>query len=446
MIIQEKFNNFIKQRFVRDTAVLQTSTILSIGLSFLASIIFARILGPDNYGIYSLIFALVGLFGIFVGLGADYTTLTLLPAAYAKKDKREIKNILAYFFKISLIFTVLINLIAIIIAPLVSRILYHQEVIGQLARWILTASIIQIFLIFLLLVLQSTRKIKSLAIIENTQKLFYNLIPIILVLWGLGLLGIVWGRFLAEIVLFMVAFLGYEIIARKDELLPSLQEIFSHIFRVKIKQYFKLGFWITIEKKISDLIGLLPVTLLGIFAITTSQVAYFKIALSYLGLSLILLTPISRLLAVQLPKSKAYGLCALKRDFWKSSIFSGVIYLFVLLFFVIVASFLVKIFYGEDYSICVKLIYALSLSKIFGGFAVGYGAILRVLNKIKISVIINSIVLFLAILTFLILQDVIPTLRLVILIVIISSWLIFGFTTYFIRKILKEPSKALDNK
>jgi len=438
MIIQEKFNNFIKRRFVRDTAVLQTSVVFSISLSFLASIIFARILGPDNYGIYSLIFALTGLIGIFVGLGADYTTLTLLPEAYAKKDRREIKNILAYFFKISLIFTVLVNLIAIVIAPLISEILYHQKIIGQLARWILTASIIQIFFIFFLLVLQSTRKIKSLAIIENTQKLFYNLIPIILVLWGLGLLGIVWGRFLAEIVLFIVAFIGYEMIAKKDELVPSLRKIFPHIFRVKIKRYFKLGLWITINKKISDLTGLLPVTLLGIFAITTSQVAYFKIALSYIGLSLVLLTPISRLLAVQLPKSKAYSLNILKRDFWKSSIFSGVIYLLVILIFIMAASFLVEIFYGENYSICVKLIYALSLGKIFGGFAVGYGAILRVLNKLKIAVMANIISLFLALLTFLILRDVISTLKLVILVVIISDWFTFFFMTYFIRRTLKE--------
>ncbi|MBU2472734.1 oligosaccharide flippase family protein [Patescibacteria group bacterium] len=438
MIIKEKFNNFTKRRFVRDTAILQTSGVFSIGLSFLASIIFARILGPDNYGIYSLIFALTAFIGIFVGLGADYTILTLLPEAYAKKDKREIKNILAYFFKITLIFTVLVNLIAIVIAPLISEILYDQKDIGQLARWILAASIIQVFLIFLILVLQSTRKIKRLAILENTQKLFYSLVPILLVLWGLGLLGIVWGRFLAEIILFMIAFFGYKAIAKKDELLPSFSEIFFQIFKVKIKQYFKLGLWITLDKKISNLIDVLPVVLLGIIAITTSQVAYFKITLSYLGLSLILLTPISRLLTVQLPKSKAHSLIVLKRDFWKSSIFSGVIYLFIILFFVIMASFLVNAFYGEDYLICVGLIYALSLSKIFGGFTVGYGTIFRVFNKLKVAVIINIVSLFLALLIFLTLQDIMPILKLIILIVVIMNWFTFFLATYFIRRFFKE--------
>jgi len=438
----EKLNHFIRRRFVRDTTTLQLGAIFSMGLSFLASVIFARILGPDNYGIYSLIFALTGLIGVFVGLGAGYTILTLLPEAYARKDKKEIKNILAYFFKISLIFTVLVNLIAIVFAPLISEILYDQKIIGQLARWILTASIIQVFLTFSLLVLQSTRKIKSLTVLENTQKLLYNLIPIALVLWGLGLLGIVWGRFLAEMALFAVVFLGYEMIARKDELLPSLREIFSHIFRIKIGRYIKLGLWITVDKKLSNFLGLLPITLLGMFALSTSQVAYFKIALSYLGLSLVLVTPISRLLAVQLPKSKAYGLDILKRDFLKSSIFSGIIYLFVLLFFVMAASFLVKIFYGEDYLICVKLIYALSLSKIFAGFAVGYGTILRVLKKLNIAVISHLISLSLIILTFLILRDTLSTLRLVILIVIISNWFSFFLPTYFIRKFFKEVKES----
>jgi len=443
MIIKERFNNFIKRRFVRDTAILQTSGIFSAGLSFLASIIFARILGPDNYGVYSLIFALTSFIGIFVGFGADYTILTLLPEAYTKKDKQEIKNILAYFFKITLIFTVLVNLIAIIIVPLISKILYDQKDIGQLARWILAASIIQVFLIFLILVLQSTRRIKRLAILENTQKLFYSFIPILLVLWGLGLLGIVWGRFFAEIILFIIVFFGYEIIARKDELLPSFSEIFSQIFKVKIKQYFKLGLWITIDKKISNLINVLPIILLGIIAITTSQVAYFKIALSYLGLSFILLAPVSRLLTVQLPKSKAHSLDILKRDFWKSSIFSGVIYLFIVLFFIIMAPFLVKSFYGEGYLICVGLIYALSLSKIFGGFTVGYGTIFRVFNKLKVAVTINVISLFLALLVFLTLQDVMPILKLIILIIITINWFTFFLATYFIKKFFKEAKSNI---
>jgi len=98
-----RFKDFIKISFVQDVGTLETGKILSILLSAIGSIILARLLQPESYGVYGLIFAFVGLVGIFMNWGGVFASLTLLSGAYAKKDKQEVKNILTYFVKITLL-------------------------------------------------------------------------------------------------------------------------------------------------------------------------------------------------------------------------------------------------------------------------------------------------------------------------------------------------------
>ena len=102
-MLYQKAKSFSKISFVRDVGVLQVGRAIFIIFNTASSIILARLLKPELYGIYGLVFAFVGLIGIFLAWGGDYASLTLLPQAYAKKDRTEIKNILAYYVKISLL-------------------------------------------------------------------------------------------------------------------------------------------------------------------------------------------------------------------------------------------------------------------------------------------------------------------------------------------------------
>ena len=139
------FKNFIKISFVRDVGILQTGKFFSVFLSVIGSIALARLLQPELYGIYGLVFAFVGLVGIFTDWGGSYASLTLLAEAYAQKDKEAIKNILTYFVKITLLAIGILGILSIVFAPFLTDLIYQNSQVGQWARIILVAVFIGIF-------------------------------------------------------------------------------------------------------------------------------------------------------------------------------------------------------------------------------------------------------------------------------------------------------------
>jgi len=388
--MKEKIKNLIQNNFVKDTFILQIGTFISTCLSFIGSIAFARYLGPENYGQYALIFAFTGLVGVFMQWGADIATLTLLAEAWIKGDKEEIKKLIIFFIKISLITTATVGLIVLIFAPLITQHLYQNPVIGNLARWVLLAIIIRFWFSFLIILLQASRKIKQLTLIENINKVIYILFPIALMLIVGNLSGIVWGHFLSAAIFFIFSIYFYRLIYKKTHLLPSLREILAGLKTVSIRQYLKFGFSIAIDKNLVNLYTFLPITFLGMFA-TTAEVGFFKIAFSYIGLSLMFLKPITRLLAVQLPQSKTRSLKILKKHFYKTTLYSTLGILIILIPMLFLSKYLVEIFYGIKYLPAVNIIYSIWPYALISALGVGLGALYRTLNKVKISIIINLI-------------------------------------------------------
>ena len=99
----QKFKKFTSIAFIRNAGFLQAGKILSIFLAVASSVILARVLKPELYGLYGLIFAFTGLVGTFLGWGGSFASLTLLSASYIKEQRQEIKDVLTYFFKITFI-------------------------------------------------------------------------------------------------------------------------------------------------------------------------------------------------------------------------------------------------------------------------------------------------------------------------------------------------------
>jgi len=393
MLNVDGVKNLIKKKFIQDVMVLQIGSFFSIAISAITSIIFARLLGADNYGIYALVFSFVGLVGIFMDVGAGYAVLTLLPAAYAQKNKQEIKNILSYFIYIVLFISLIVGLLLLIFSPLLADLMYHRAEVGHLARYIILAAIIRILFSLLTLILQSVRKIKLLTITENLNKFVYLIIPVLFVILGYGLWGIVFGHFISAILFFIFSFFILNHLVGKDKLIPSLAEILKNFKKIKFKKYLKFSILISLNKNLGNLFTLLPITFLGMFAATTSQIAYFNIATGYLGITLIFMTAIARILLVQLPKSLVYGKEVFRSNFKRVSLISGFGFIFLLLIFALFAHFLVILFYGQQYLPVVRLIYALSLGYILSGFSVGYSSFFRTLDKLKPLLLINAFII-----------------------------------------------------
>lgn len=394
-----RFKNLLSKKFINDTIILQFGGIFSSVIFFLGSVILARVLGVDLYGQYVLIFAFISLINLFTNWGEQGVALTIAPEAYAKKDYNRFKEVLQYTFFITIISTLIINLVAFLFAPQLTEILYHNAQIGNFARVVMVMSTLQIFYLFFTVILQIIREVKYLAIIEALNKFFHVGISVLLVVFGYGLWGIVYGKLIVAVMFFLFTIYAYLFLARRNSLIPKIRELMVGFRYQIVKKFFKFSVGISLDKNIGSLFGILPLLLLGFYG-ATEEVSFFKIGYSYISLPFMLFGPIAKLLSVQLPQSKAYGRDILKRDFWRVTIFSGLINLVLVVVFLIMAAPLVRIFYGAEFLGSIPVIYLLSIVFILSGFNIGVGAIIKTIRKVRYTIIVNTITIIVQLLSF----------------------------------------------
>lgn len=384
------FFKFIEHPFTRNVSVLQIGGVFSTAVGFVTSLLFARILGPEQFGFYVLVFALAGIINIFQEVGIGQGTINLLSKAYARKEREEVADVLASFAKISVFILLTAGLLGAIAAPFIGQIFYNNLYLGKLASMVVLTSAVTLFFPLVTIVFQVVQKIKVLVILESVNKVVMGVIPITLLLLGWGVLGITAGQLAAVLIMSAASIVLYKGFADKNVFFPTLKELFTRtVSFAKIKSFFRFGFEIAINKNLLKLNTTVPLLLLAYFLPTNSGLAFYKVALGYVSLPIMLLGPVSRLLNVQFPKTELAGEEKLFRRFFQVSYLSFFITLLLVIPMVLAGPYLVRFFYGVAYEPSVGMIYALAAYPLFISFGVGLGPMFRTLNKMKIAVIIN---------------------------------------------------------
>src|SRR3990172_11517210 len=129
--LNKKLSDLSKIKFVRDTFILQAGTSVTIGLSAITSILLARILKPSGYGTYGLVFSIYCFISILGNVGVWHSTVTRFSEAYARGDRKEAIELLAFFIKISIITTSFILILGLLGAPYLASKLYNNPEIGN---------------------------------------------------------------------------------------------------------------------------------------------------------------------------------------------------------------------------------------------------------------------------------------------------------------------------
>lgn len=384
-----RIKNWRNISFVKDTAVMQVGTIFSTLVSIAASILLARVLLPDQYGTYRVVFSFAGLVLLFLSWGVENATPIILSEEYSKQNKSGIRDVIIYFFKTNFYILVL-SFVAIAIAPFLAEWIYGSREIGYLSRIVILTGALAVFANLTNIILQVQRKVKAAVIFDFSKDLLRIFLTLAALFLGLEVAGVLKGQLLAVLLTVAVVVFIYAKYFSKSGFLPKPGEIIANFRAVKIKKYFNFGVLISLDKNVSDLYSLLPVFFLGVFY-PSEEVAYLNIALKYVTIPLILIGPVSHLLDVRLPQMTAVSdIVKLKRSFYKVSIVSGIIVSALVLVALIPAPYLIKLFYGESYTRSVSLVYYLAPLPILSGFAVGLGSLFRVLDKLKAALIINS--------------------------------------------------------
>ena len=193
-------------------------------------------------------------------------------------------------------------------------------------------------------------------------------------------------------IIFVVSALLFANISKKEPLFPKLLHLLSSVARADVKKYFGFTFWVALDRNMGNIFMALPVILTGVY-VTVSEVSFFKLAFGYTNLVLSLLGPISVLLNVEFPKIQVQDEGQLYRNFKKVSLYSLGLSVLLTIGAAIVSPFVFKILYGESYVPSIKYIFGLVAYGSLFGIGVGLGPMWRAIDKVKVSILINSVIL-----------------------------------------------------
>ncbi len=389
-MIKEYIQNLRQHRFVKSVAFLQSASVIGNLIQAVIGIIIARILQPELYGVYAVAFGLAAL--IFISTGVQETITIILSEAYVKKDRAVIAQALAFFLRFTLFFS-LITLLISLALPAIGRIFYHDSRIGLYAAIVICASVISSFTFTLTtMILQVTGNIKAMAGLAVGDQAVRWILSLGLVASGFGILGAALGHVIGALIIFAVSLKMWRRLNQTDPVLPSFREVRRAIGERAGRRYLSFSVWVTADKNIAMLYGILPVLLVGIY-LPRAEVSYFKLAFGFVMLALSLLGPISTLLNSELSRMRADDPGRIKKNFIRVTLYAIGISTVLTLAAILVSPFLFRFLYGASYLPSLRYIPGLFVFGALFGLGVALGPMWRVVNKVRTSILINLLVL-----------------------------------------------------
>ena len=438
MRIKERIEYFRQHRFVRQVVVLQSGNFVGNFIQALIGVFLARILQPHLFGVYSIAIGLGSLAALFLGLGAFSAAAPLIGESYAKKDHQTVQEVIGFLVKMVL-WTGVLGVIYIAILPWIGARFYGSSTVGIYAG----IAVVALFLSstswsFLFLGFQLVDKIKAMAKFTVADQLARYGSAVVLVFVGLGVSGAVSGQAVGAAIMVVVSAIYWKKLRHEYQFLPSFKKIISLSRSVSFKKYFGFTFWVMLDRNMGTFYITLPVVLAGLY-VSASEVTYFKLAFGYINLAMSLLGPISILLNMEFSKMKADDEQSLARNFVKVSLYSMVLSAIMTAGIIVIAPVAFRILYGVSFLPSVKYVAGLFFYGALYGIGVGLGPMWRTVNKVKVSILINTIILLVGIPTGLLLIKHFGNWGAVIM---VTLWFTVSHLTSFIyiRHLLKKKS------
>lgn len=392
MNLKERFKYFYSHKFVRQTAMLQVGSFSGTIIQAVIGIVIARLLQPELLGIYSLALGLAAMTSLVIGAGIQEAISSLLGRAYAQKNEVEIGNILGFMFKITF-FATLIVLVFSVFLPSISGKLYNNSLVGIYASIIVVATVLSSFFFTLAYsAFQVTGRIKSLTYLIVSDQSLRSGLSLILVIVGFGVLGAVSGHLIGALIIFISSALLFRGLMTTNSVFPDLHRLIAIAKNVGFKKYFGFTFWVALDRNMGNLFMALPVILTGVY-VSASEVSFFRLAFGYVNLVLSLLGPVSILLNVEFPKLHIENKEKLAENFKKVSLYSFGLSIVLTVIAIIVSPFAFKILYGKSFLPSVPYVAGLIVYGALYGIGVGLGPMWRAINGVKVSIVINLVIL-----------------------------------------------------
>ena len=205
------------KKFTKDLGVLAFSQIVAAISGIITLPVITKLLGAENYGVWTQLMVTVGLLAPLILMGLPYGLVRFLPG---EKDKKEVQD------KIWSVFTLLFLVASVVVILLV----IFSSVI---AKFFECDKIFIIFLGFIILleclnqlfsnVLRAFQEVKKCSFIAIFQSLVETGFIILSVVLGYGLLGAIVVILVVRILIFLI--MGYLIVKKVGIKIPEFHEI-----------------------------------------------------------------------------------------------------------------------------------------------------------------------------------------------------------------------------
>ncbi len=371
---------------------LTTST--GKGGSLLLTVILARLLMPELFGLYSLALATIILFASFADLGVNQTAIRFISKTLGKKKQRKAKGYLVHLLKLKVLLIIITSIILIISAKFISDNYYQKPLFFALiagSLYIITRSLVG----FVESTFQASNKFNY----NFSKELFFQIVRLILV--PLVILVSLNYLFSNEINLFLIILalsVSYFLTLIFVFLFIKKKIVFLNIEKEKITKTekrrirkFILPLSVTVLSGV--FFGYIDMIMLGKFVLS-EYIGYYGIAFSLIGAGIPLITFSNVLLPIF---SRIRGR-RLERALKKSVKISLILSLSILIITVLLAPFIIKIIFGIEYTSAIPLLRLLSLllisgpiTAIYTSYLISKGETSKIAKLLVLSTLINIV-------------------------------------------------------
>jgi O-antigen/teichoic acid export membrane protein len=391
VVASDRLRAFFRQKFVRDTLILQVGKVGMTLFTFLSALLVARLMGTREYGIWALAQSVLSIAQAFNLTGLNTSINSQLPMAVGAKDEHEILNLLAAFVKVALIWGVGITLVLLLVGPLLTGLAYNGDThIGLLAAFLSLTVLPDMLYGLITTAFQSQRSMRRLVILTNLNQLVLLICTLVALMISATPESMVISRITYSTSTFIMALWFYQHYRRDYAVpYPPISLVVRRIGSVASRAYLGFGFLNAVDKNIAAFYTELPLQIVGIYAGKTAA-GYLELGFKALTIPATLASALFDNIQAAVPQAIGRrDYIQLRRNFLRVLTVLGIGAVIFYVLFALAVPIIVPLIFSRQWIPAIPVVAALAVYGIVGTVGGIIGPLYRGLNLMRSVILIK---------------------------------------------------------